>query len=400
MVNLSEDSKKTAGNLLSMMNSGLPDDSIGTNASSYDLLNAIFNIMVKKEAYKNLQDELDDDQNDKRHFDNEKRHNELLTALGKKPGVPMKETQKFDPKKINIKKYLKKYKIKEIKLPEKIKQPTGEGFSLGKIAKIGAGVAAVGIIGAGVFTGKGSLASVIGKGESRNDPTAYNKFVDGKLVSGKGETVDGRAITSMTVGEISEQQKAGKLHAVGRFQMIGSTLRGAIQAGEVNINDVFDENTQNKLFDYLLKKRPAARAYLTGENNNVEEAVEALSKEWAAIGVPYDMRGNKRQVKKGESYYAGDGVNRATISPESVIEALERDRKTVIAEKLQQQQNVGSVAMNLDQTSRDNIISSEDVTTMPAQSNINNQYNVSVKETGQQRNFSREDDRPWIDRKR
>lgn len=400
MVNLSDESKQTAGNLLSVLNSNSPDDSIGANASTYDLLNAIFKIMVKKEEYKNLQDQLDDDQNDQRHFKRQQRQDELLEALGKKPGIPMKGEKQVDIKKIDLKKYLKKNKIKDIKIPKKEKPPTETGgFGLGTIAKIGAGVAAVSVIGAGVFTGKGALASIIARGESAGDATAYNKFVGGKLVSGKGATVEGKAITSMTVGEIREQQKAGNLHAVGRFQMIGSTLQGAIKAGEVNLNDVFDEKTQNRLFDYLLKKRPVARAYMTGENDNVEDAVTALSKEWAAIGVPKDMQGNKRWVKKGESYYAGDGVNRATISPESVIEALERDKKTLMAERLQQKQNVGSVAMNLDQTSRDNIITSQDVTTATPNSTISNQYNVAVKESSPQRGAGKVDDRPWIERK-
>ena len=52
MVNLSEESKQTAGDLLSILNSKTNDGSLGPNSSSYDLLVAIFKIMVKKEEFK------------------------------------------------------------------------------------------------------------------------------------------------------------------------------------------------------------------------------------------------------------------------------------------------------------------------------------------------------------
>lgn len=403
MVNLSEESKQTAGNLLSVLNSNSPDDSIGANPSTYDLLNAIFKIMVKKEEYKNLQDQLDDDQNDQRHFKRQQRQDELLEALGKKPGVPMKESQKYDPKKLDLKKYLKKIKVKDVKIPEKVNKPATasatEGFSLGKIAKVGAAAAAVGVIGAGVLSGKGALASVIAGGESAGDPTAYNKRVGDKYRSGKGKTIHGKALTEMTVGEISQLQASKELFAVGKYQMVPDTMKDALAAGAVNVNEVFTEGTQDRLFDYLLTRKKSAKDYITGKNDSLEDALIALSREWAAVGVPKDMKGHHRWVKKGESYYAGDGHNKAGISPEIVANALQKDRNDFAATKIEQQQNVGVVAMNLDQTSRDNIITSQDVTTATPNSTISNQYNVAVKESSPQRGTGKIDDRPWIERK-
>ena len=43
-----------------------------------------------------------------------------------------------------------------------------------------------------------------------------------------------------------------------------------------------------------------------------------LAKEWASFPVPSRMRGAHRTVERGQSYYAGDGVNKALISPDKV----------------------------------------------------------------------------------
>lgn len=95
---------------------------------------------------------------------------------------------------------------------------------------------------------------------------------------------------------------------------------------------------QDKIFDeYLIKvKRPKIIAYLEG-SGSVEDAMYSAAQEWASIGlekgkpisdkVMKDKKGKvisriKRYAKGGESYYAGDGLNRAHITPEQIKNAL------------------------------------------------------------------------------
>ena len=77
----------------------------------------------------------------------------------------------------------------------------------------------------------------------------------------------GRALTDLTVGEIMSLQsdpgkgkmsddewvKRGKLHAVGRYQFIGPTLRGLVQRLNIPLNAKFSPELQDRLFLSLLK---------------------------------------------------------------------------------------------------------------------------------------------------
>jgi len=77
----------------------------------------------------------------------------------------------------------------------------------------------------------------------------------------------GRALTDMTVGEIMDLQadpgktrmsntdwvKKGKLHAVGRYQFIGPTLKGLVQRLGISRDQKFTPALQDQLFLSLLK---------------------------------------------------------------------------------------------------------------------------------------------------
>jgi hypothetical protein len=75
----------------------------------------------------------------------------------------------------------------------------------------------------------------------------------------------GQRLTQMSVREIMELQrdipgmsnaewiKRGRLHAVGRYQIIGSTLKGLVDKGVIKPSDTFDETTQDVAGMYILK---------------------------------------------------------------------------------------------------------------------------------------------------
>lgn len=82
----------------------------------------------------------------------------------------------------------------------------------------------------------------------------------------------GRALTSLTVGEVMNLQadpgssmsndtwvKKGKLHAVGRYQFIGSTLKGLVQRLGISMNAKFTPQLQDQLFLSLLKSGGASQ---------------------------------------------------------------------------------------------------------------------------------------------
>ncbi|RTZ46401.1 hypothetical protein EJ377_19305 [Chryseobacterium arthrosphaerae] len=101
----------------------------------------------------------------------------------------------------------------------------------------------------------------------------------------------------------------------------------------LDINKKLDQEMQDRIFDdYLIRiKRPKIISYLE-ENGTVEDAMYSAAQEWASIGVEKGKRisdkttksGEKiiRYAKNGESYYAGDGLNKAHVTPEEIKEAL------------------------------------------------------------------------------
>jgi hypothetical protein len=112
--------------------------------------------------------------------------------------------------------------------------------------------------------------------------------------------------------------------AVGRYQLIPKTLNAAISSLGLDVNQNLDKEAQDKIFDeYLISvKRPKIIAYLEGEGS-VEDAMYSAAKEWASIGVEKGKKISGGKIANGgESYYEGDGLNKAHITPEKIKKAL------------------------------------------------------------------------------
>lgn len=66
-----------------------------------------------------------------------------------------------------------------------------------------------------------------------------------------------KPLTQRTVAEVMQLQAAGRLHATGRYQIIGDTLAGLISSGvtDVKPTDLYNAVTQDKLGIALIKRR-------------------------------------------------------------------------------------------------------------------------------------------------
>ena len=190
---------------------------------------------------------------------------------------------------------------------------SGGGGNAGEKAGYGGGNQVTGA-GGGVFEliteGEGGLNSV-------NQGTAGD-------TPGGSQALFGKDLTDMTVDEIMSAQNAGKVFAVGKYQIIPKTMKGFVASGSVDGSDKFNNATQDKFKDYVINvKRPSVGKYLRGEGS-AKEAGQALAREFASVGLQYAENGNAR----GQSRYAGDSAgNAASISPEEIIKALEADKK-------------------------------------------------------------------------
>ena len=161
-----------------------------------------------------------------------------------------------------------------------------------------------------------TITDVIAKHESGGN---YNIAYGGKQVN----------FTDMTINDVIAWQKnytnsGSPSSAAGKYQIIRKTLTGLRDELGLSGNEKFDEAMQDKMAVALMEKRGYSD-FLKGEIKE-KDFMYNLSKEWASL--PKDM--------SGESYYAGDGLNKALVSPEAVVAALRHEKENIGKENAEQ----------------------------------------------------------------
>ena len=132
-----------------------------------------------------------------------------------------------------------------------------------------------------------------------------------------------KPLTSMTIGEVLAWQDSIDKHyqseAAGRYQIMEDTLRGLWAEAGMTLASRFDPAGQDRLATALLNRRGLTR-YLAGALST-EDFANSLAKEWASLPVVSGP-------KKGRSYYAGDGLNRAGVDVAPFLTAVRAVRDT------------------------------------------------------------------------
>jgi muramidase (phage lysozyme) len=146
-----------------------------------------------------------------------------------------------------------------------------------------------------------------------------------------------KPITSMTVGEVIAAQvgwsKAHGSSAAGAPQFIRKTLQGLVTEMGIPNDALFSPGLQDRLAYRLLLRR-GYREFVAGQINRVEFG-KRLAMEWASFPVLANTRGAHRDVNRGQSYYAGDGLNKSLVKPEAVEALLDRVKAAASALPLQ-----------------------------------------------------------------
>jgi hypothetical protein len=120
-----------------------------------------------------------------------------------------------------------------------------------------------------------------------------------------------------------QDQANGKYNAAGKYQIIAPTLTSAANQLGLKGDEKFDQKLQDRIFEQYLAgaKRPQIADYISGRSNDIHAALKATAQEWASVADP----------DTGQSYYAGTGNNRASISVQEMTRALEETRAKQIA---------------------------------------------------------------------
>jgi len=145
------------------------------------------------------------------------------------------------------------------------------------------------------------LLEQISRGEGTTDEQARKKgLASGYDVSlGYGAYGGGpkKAISEMSIAEVKEYQKAmladpknkWNSSAVGKYQIVGTTLRDLQKELGFKDTDKFDAAMQDKLGEALLKKRGLDK-YMSGKMSDSDFQL-SLAKEWASVADPRTGRG-------------------------------------------------------------------------------------------------------------
>lgn len=156
-----------------------------------------------------------------------------------------------------------------------------------------------------------AILTFIYRGESGGD---YNKL------SGGAERRSGIKVTNYTIEKLLNEpllttaagrKKVGAISsAAGAPQIIQKTLKALVYRLGLKGTEKFDANMQDRLAYDLLRQR-GYDAWVSGRIDTVEFA-KRLAQEWASLPVLAGTKNYKGvNIKRGTSYYAGDGLNSA-----------------------------------------------------------------------------------------
>jgi hypothetical protein len=182
-----------------------------------------------------------------------------------------------------------------------------------------AGPGPTGITGAG-----GPLGRLVAAHESGR--ASYQAFNRGNAGDSSSNRMD---FSVMTLAQIRTLQalpsgNPNRLFAVGKYQIIPSTMRDAIEKLGLGIDRLLTNDLQEALFrNYLIAiKRPQVKSFITGSGSSLGDAQLALAMEFASFADP----------RTGGSYYGGAGGNRASVTAAQAAAALNAERATYQAD--------------------------------------------------------------------
>lgn len=158
------------------------------------------------------------------------------------------------------------------------------------------------------------LAAIRQNETGRKDASAY------ETIYGHNEKHLPKPLTKMSLDEVIAAgpgwTRAYKSSAAGAYQFMNATLKDLKASLGLIGTETFSPAFQDRLGLALLKRR-GFDGFMAGTIGRNAFGL-GLAREWASFPVLADTKGQKRAVKRGETYYADDGLNKALVKPETV----------------------------------------------------------------------------------
>lgn len=163
------------------------------------------------------------------------------------------------------------------------------------------------------------------------------------VIYGNRQSALAKPLTGMTLAEVQAAQatwatkawaarfgSSKASSAAGAPQLMRATLGELIDELKLDPKQKLDADLQDRLGYHLLKRRGYA-AFMAGTISRTEFG-KRLAQEWASFPVLAATKGGvkangvPRTVQRGQSYYAGDGLNKALVAPETIEALLDKVR--------------------------------------------------------------------------
>lgn len=161
-------------------------------------------------------------------------------------------------------------------------------------------------------------------------PKGYGQIYGG--AKGVPKNTDVSKLSLQGVMDLQQKMlKAGSAStACGGYQFIRKTFATTVAEMGLFKETIWTPSVQDEMAVHLMMKRGLSK-YLSGQISR-EAFCNNLAMEWASLPVVTAIRGAFRQLVPGQSYYAGDGLNKAFHKPVvilALVEALKSTEKPV-----------------------------------------------------------------------
>lgn len=144
-------------------------------------------------------------------------------------------------------------------------------------------------------------------------PKGYGQIYGGAKGVPKGTDVSIMPLSGVQALQAKMVKAGSASTACGGYQFIRKTLAVTISELGLSGKEIWTPALQDRMAVHLLEKRGLS-AYLAGQKTR-EAFANSLAMEWASLPVVTAINGKK----VGQSYYAGDGLNKSHHKPQAIL---------------------------------------------------------------------------------
>ncbi|MFC7064828.1 hypothetical protein [Brucella rhizosphaerae] len=146
------------------------------------------------------------------------------------------------------------------------------------------------------------------------------------VIYGHNEGKISKKVTSMSIDELIGIQptftKRFKSSAAGGYQFMRNTLRDLKAELRLRGGQIMDPDLQDRL-GYHLAIRRGYNDFISGNISRTEFG-RRLAQEWASFPVLAPTKGAHRALERGETFYSGDKLNKALVTPQRMEAILDQ----------------------------------------------------------------------------